>query len=85
VALSFIQAQSQAIRFWGRQANRDNELLTRVAFEVTDERGTRTISFARDVDDYLIEEQEEPDGAPCCPDPGCSGNPCTFPGYADNH
>ena len=25
------------------------------------------------------------DGAPCCPDPGCGGNPCTFPGYADNH
>jgi len=21
------------------------------------------------------------DGAPCCPDPGCSGSPCTFPGY----
>lgn len=28
---------------------------------------------------------DEPNGAPCCPDPGCSGNPCTFPGYADNH
>jgi len=31
-------------------------------------------------DDYL-----EVDGAPCCPDPECGGNPCTFPGYADNH
>lgn len=29
--------------------------------------------------------EDEPDGAPCCPDPQCSGNPCTFPGYADNH
>lgn len=28
---------------------------------------------------------DEPDGAPCCPDPDCNGNPCTFPGYADNH
>lgn len=27
----------------------------------------------------------EEDGAPCCPDPGCSGNPCTFPGYARSH
>lgn len=25
------------------------------------------------------------DGAPCCLDPGCGGNPCEFPGYADNH
>lgn len=29
--------------------------------------------------------EEEPDGAPCCPDPDCSGSPCTFPGYASNH
>lgn len=28
---------------------------------------------------------EEEDGAPCCPDPNCDRNPCTFPGYADNH
>ena len=28
---------------------------------------------------------DEYDGAPCCPDPGCSGPTCTFPGYADNH
>jgi hypothetical protein len=27
----------------------------------------------------------DPDGAPCCPDPGCMGDPCTFPGYAANH
>lgn len=35
--------------------------------------------------DYL---DDEVDGAPCCPDPGCTGRnggPCTFPGYADNH
>lgn len=31
------------------------------------------------------EIEEEPDGAPCCPDPGCGGHPCTFPGYASNH
>lgn len=31
------------------------------------------------------EGEDEPDGAPCCPDPDCNGNPCTFPGYADNH
>jgi hypothetical protein len=31
------------------------------------------------------EYEEEPDGAPCCPDPGCGGSPCTFPGYASNH
>lgn len=35
-------------------------------------------------------EEDEPDGAPCCPDPGCpgwrsGGKGCTFPGYADNH
>lgn len=30
-------------------------------------------------------DQYEADGAPCCPDPGCPGNPCTFPGYAENH
>lgn len=28
---------------------------------------------------------DEVDGAPCCLDPGCPGDPCTFPGYADNH
>lgn len=28
--------------------------------------------------------EREPD-APCCPDPGCSGRPCTFAGYAANH
>ncbi len=32
----------------------------------------------------IEDEQPEYDG-PCCPDPGCSGNPCTFPGYADSH
>lgn len=35
------------------------------------------------------EHHDEPDGAPCCPDPDCGGrgstNGCTFPGYADNH
>lgn len=25
------------------------------------------------------------DPTPCCLDPGCGRNPCTFPGYADNH
>ncbi len=30
-------------------------------------------------------DHEATDGAPCCPDPGCSGNPCTFPGYAPNN
>lgn len=34
---------------------------------------------------YVRDDEDEPDGAPCCPDPGCPGNPCTFPGYADNH
>lgn len=29
--------------------------------------------------------EPESDHAPCCPDPECSGNPCTFPGYAANH
>jgi hypothetical protein len=28
---------------------------------------------------------EDYDPTPCCPDPGCGGNPCTFPGYAANH
>lgn len=37
-----------------------------------------------------VDDEEEPDGAPCCPDPGCPGRfnvpgSCTFPGYADNH
>lgn len=32
-----------------------------------------------------MEDEDEPDGAPCCQDPECGGNPCTFPGYADNH
>jgi hypothetical protein len=31
------------------------------------------------------EDLEDYDGAPCCPDPGCSGRPCDFPGYAKNH
>jgi hypothetical protein len=35
--------------------------------------------------DELVEISPEDDGAPCCPDPGCPGNPCTFPGYAENH
>lgn len=30
-------------------------------------------------------QADEPDSTPCCPDPQCSGNPCTFPGYANNH
>ena len=33
-------------------------------------------------------DEDEVDGAPCCPDPDCTGRnggPCTFPGYADNH
>lgn len=28
------------------------------------------------------------DGAPCCPDPGCpgrGGRPCTFPGYVEGN
>lgn len=37
-----------------------------------------------DLDEESLDEPED-DGAPCCPDPGCSGNPCTFPGYAENH
>lgn len=32
---------------------------------------------------------DEPDGAPCCPDPGCTGRapgqPCTFPGYVEGN
>lgn len=27
----------------------------------------------------------EYDPTPCCPDPDCGGNPCTFPDYARNH
>lgn len=34
-----------------------------------------------------LDDEQEVDGAPCCPDPGCPGRngtrPCTFPGYAD--
>lgn len=37
------------------------------------------------VAEHEPEEEEEPDGAPCCPDPDCGGSPCTFPGYAANH
>lgn len=37
----------------------------------------------------LEDNDAEPDGAPCCPDPDCPGRGratgCTFPGYADNH
>lgn len=33
-----------------------------------------------------IPENDEEDGAPCCPDPtGCQPGACTFPGYAANH
>jgi len=28
---------------------------------------------------------EDIDPTPCCPDPDCSGNPCTFSGYSPNH
>ena len=31
------------------------------------------------------EDCGEYDGAPCCPDPGCSGSPCTFPGYVEGN
>lgn len=31
------------------------------------------------------EDDLDVDPTPCCPDSGCGGNPCTFPGYADNH
>lgn len=31
------------------------------------------------------DDEVDEDGAPCCPDPGCGRNPCTFPGYAANH
>lgn len=30
-------------------------------------------------------EDEPDDPTPCCPDPACSGRPCTFPGYAPTH
>lgn len=33
-------------------------------------------------------DDDEADGAPCCPDPGCPGRgnrPCTFPGYVDGN
>ena len=39
------------------------------------------------IENTLLEDNE-PDGAPCCPDPDCPGTArggCTFPGYADNH
>ena len=35
-----------------------------------------------------VDNEQEQDGAPCCPDPECTGRnggTCTFPGYADNH
>ncbi len=37
---------------------------------------------------YHWTEADEPDGAPCCPDPGCPGRgnqPCTFPGYVEGN
>lgn len=37
------------------------------------------------VPSYYDDWDDEPDGAPCCLDPDCGGNPCTFPGYAANH
>lgn len=36
-------------------------------------------------DDYDPYDDPDYDPTPCCPDPGCPGNPCTFPGYATNH
>lgn len=33
---------------------------------------------------WSIQIEEEGD-SPCCPDPGCPGNPCTFPGYVPNN
>lgn len=33
----------------------------------------------------IVGAEHDCDPTPCCPDPGCPGNPCTFPGYADNH
>ena len=43
------------------------------------------LADALGVDRANVEALSEPDGAPCCADPDCGGNPCTFPGYADNH
>lgn len=58
-------------------------------YEVVDE-GTVYVGdlWCRDCGKQITEDQlvpAEEDGAPCCPDPGCPRNPCTFPGYADNH
>lgn len=60
------------------------------SYEVMDE-GTVYVGdlWCRDCGRQLTEadlEDDEEDGAPCCPDPGptCPGH-CTFPGYADNH
>lgn len=38
-----------------------------------------------DVTVEIPDENDDEDGAPCCADPECPGNPCTFPGYAANH
>ena len=42
----------------------------------------KTIAAVESFDEW---NDDEPDGAPCCPDPECGRNPCTFPGYAANH
>ncbi len=52
-SFSFIGAQAEAMRFWAK--NQDNDLVTRVTFLVSDQRGQRNVSFARDVDDYVVE------------------------------
>lgn len=46
--------------------------------------GTLLVGGFRNAGNFTV-ARIEADGAPCCPDPSCPGNPCTFPGYADNH
>lgn len=38
-----------------------------------------------DATDQLCADCSYRAAAPCCPDPECGGQPCTFPGYAENH
>lgn len=75
---------------WGEPRAYDPEqapdgihIVNRVGYCVTEQPwGDEEVwAFIPDSED----DEDEPDGAPCCMDPECGGNPCTFPGYADNH
>lgn len=81
---ALIKAQNERVQHAIMEAcERPNQ----VFIDLVDRWHRLTLLWRRRLMDLPAESLFEPDddGAACCPDPGCPGNPCTFPGYADNH